>query len=250
MLNPTLDVGMESIFRSTSQMDVQTPTFVAPLPITAPTMTSSTIATTTTTSQAPTLPTIVPSTIIQNLPNFGSLFRFDDRLRSLEENFSEFRQTNQFAGAVSSIPGIVNHYMDQRMNEAVKVAIQIQSDRLHDYSPKVQSQRRVNPKIHDVIKKEVEKILDAGLIYLISDSPWVSPVHCVPKKGGMTVFTNDEKELVPTRLVTGWRVCIDYRKLNEATPKDHFPLPFIDQMLERLTGNEYYCFLHGFLGYF
>ncbi|GKA13660.1 reverse transcriptase domain-containing protein [Tanacetum coccineum] len=79
-----------------------------------------------------------------------------------------------------------------------------------DYEPAVQHQRRVNPKIHDVIKKEVEKLLDAGLIYPISDSPWVSPVHCVPKKGGMTVVTNDENELVPTRLVTGWRVCIDY----------------------------------------
>ncbi|GJX71385.1 reverse transcriptase domain-containing protein [Tanacetum coccineum] len=112
------------------------------------------------------------------------------------------------------------------------------------------TQRRVNPKIHDVIKKEVEKLLDAGLIYPISDSPWVSPVHCVPKKGGMTVVTNDENELVPTRLVTGWRVCIDYRKLNEATQKDHFPLPFMDQMLERLTGNEYYCFLDGFSSYF
>nr|GFA11688.1 reverse transcriptase domain-containing protein [Tanacetum cinerariifolium] len=72
-----------------------------------------------------------------------------------------------------------------------------------DYSPKVQSQIRVNPKIHDVIKKEVEKLLDAGLIYPISDSPWVSPIHCVSKKGGMTVIKNDENELVPTRLVTG-----------------------------------------------
>nr|GEY89700.1 reverse transcriptase domain-containing protein [Tanacetum cinerariifolium] len=119
-----------------------------------------------------------------------------------------------------------------------------------DFSPKVQSQRRVNPKIHDVIKKEVKKLLDVGLIYPISNSPWVSPIHCVPKKGGMTVIKNDENELVPTRLVTGWRVCIDYRKLNEATRKDHFPLPFMDQMLERLAGNEYYCFLDGFSGYF
>nr|GFA80796.1 reverse transcriptase domain-containing protein [Tanacetum cinerariifolium] len=62
--------------------------------------------------------------------------------------------------------------------------------------------------------------------------PWVRPIHCVPKKGGITVIKNDENELVPTRLVTGWRVCIDYRKLNEATRKDHFPLPFMDQMLE------------------
>nr|GEY11304.1 reverse transcriptase domain-containing protein [Tanacetum cinerariifolium] len=71
-----------------------------------------------------------------------------------------------------------------------------------------------------------------------------------PKKRGMTIVTNDENELVPTRLVTGWRVCIDYRKLNEATRKDHFPLPFMDQMLERLVENEYYCFLDGFSGYF
>nr|GEX66585.1 DNA-directed DNA polymerase [Tanacetum cinerariifolium] len=119
-----------------------------------------------------------------------------------------------------------------------------------DYIPKVQSQRRVNPKIHDVIKKEVEKLLDARLIYPISDSPWVSLVHCVPKKGGMIVVTNDENELVPTRLVIGWRVCIDYRKLNEATRKDHFPLPFMDQMLERLAGNKYCCFLDGFSCYF
>ncbi|GJR86544.1 hypothetical protein Tco_0210555 [Tanacetum coccineum] len=73
-----------------------------------------------------------------------------------------------------------------------------------DYKPAVQHQRRVNPKIHDVIKKEVEKLLDAGLIYPISDSPWVSPVHCVPKKGGFTVVENDENELIPTRLVTEW----------------------------------------------
>ncbi|GJR71527.1 reverse transcriptase domain-containing protein [Tanacetum coccineum] len=115
-----------------------------------------------------------------------------------------------------------------------------------DYKPAVQHQRWVNQKIYEVIKKEVEKLLDARLIYPISDSPWVSPVHCVPKKGGFTVVENDENELIPTRLVTGWRVCIDYRKLNEATRKDHFPLPFMDQMLERLAGNEYYCFLDGF----
>nr|GEV81278.1 reverse transcriptase domain-containing protein [Tanacetum cinerariifolium] len=119
-----------------------------------------------------------------------------------------------------------------------------------DYKPVVQSQRRVNPKIHEVIKKEVIKLLDAKMIYPISDSLWVSPIHCVPKKGGITVVENKNNELIPTRLVTGWRVCIDYRKLNDATRKDHFPLPFIDQMLERLAGNEFYCFLNGFSGYF
>ncbi|GJU04740.1 reverse transcriptase domain-containing protein [Tanacetum coccineum] len=90
----------------------------------------------------------------------------------------------------------------------------------------------------------------AGLIYPISGIPWVSPVHCVPKKGGMTVVKNEDNELIPTRLVTGWRVCIDYRKLNDATHNDHFPLSFMDQMVEHLAGNEYYCFLYGFSRYF
>nr|GEX37595.1 reverse transcriptase domain-containing protein [Tanacetum cinerariifolium] len=119
-----------------------------------------------------------------------------------------------------------------------------------DFEPAVQHQRRVNPKIYDVIKQEVLKLLDAGLIYPISNSPWVSPVHCVPKKGGFTVVEYEDNELISTHLITGWRVCIDYRKLNEATGKDHFPLPFMDQMLERLAGNQYYCFLDGFYGYF
>ncbi|GKD62985.1 DNA-directed DNA polymerase [Tanacetum coccineum] len=119
-----------------------------------------------------------------------------------------------------------------------------------DFKLAVQHQRRVNLKIHEVIKKEVVKLLDSGLIYPISDSPWVSPVHCVPKKGGMTVIENEDNELIPTRLVTGCRVCIDYRKLNDVTRKYHFPLPFMDQMLERHEGNEYYCFLDGFSGYF
>ncbi|GJW39081.1 hypothetical protein Tco_0064926 [Tanacetum coccineum] len=99
-----------------------------------------------------------------------------------------------------------------------------------DYKPAVQHQRRVNPKIHDVIKKEVENSL--MLINLprpnLEDSPWVSPIHYVPKKGGFTVVENDENELIPTQLVTGWRVFIDYQKLNEATRKDHFPLPFME----------------------
>nr|GEZ72040.1 DNA-directed DNA polymerase [Tanacetum cinerariifolium] len=119
-----------------------------------------------------------------------------------------------------------------------------------DYKPAVQSQRRVNPKIHDVIKKEVIKLLNAGTIYPISDSPWVSPIYCVPKKGGMTIVANKNNELIPTRLVTGWRVCIDYKKLNDATRKDHFPLPLMDQMVERLAEKEFYCFLDGFSGYF
>nr|GEW36630.1 reverse transcriptase domain-containing protein [Tanacetum cinerariifolium] len=119
-----------------------------------------------------------------------------------------------------------------------------------DFEPAVQHQRKANPKIYDVIKQEVIKLLEAGLIYHISDSPWVSPVHYIPKKGGFTVVENEDNELILTRLVMGWRVCIDYRKLNEATCKDHFPPSFMDQMLERLARNQYYCFLDGFSGYF
>ncbi|GJZ42671.1 reverse transcriptase domain-containing protein [Tanacetum coccineum] len=104
--------------------------------------------------------------------------------------------------------------------------------------------------MQEVVNKEIIKLLDTGIIYPIADSPWVSPIHCVPKKGGIIVVTNENDELVPTRTVTGWRVCIDYRKLNEATTKDHFPLPFMDQMLERLAGNKYFYFLDGFLDIF
>ena len=119
-----------------------------------------------------------------------------------------------------------------------------------EFKPVVQPQRRLNPNMQEVVKKEVLKLLDAGLIYPISDSAWVSPTQVVPKKGGMTVVENEKNELIPTRTITGWRVCIDYRRLNVATRKDHFPLPFIDQMLERLSGQQFYCFLDGFSGYF
>jgi len=99
------------------------------------------------------------------------------------------------------------------------------------------------------VRKEVLKLLEAGLIYPILDSSWVSPVQVVPKKGGMIVVKNDRDELIPIRTVTGWRMCIDYSKLNEATRKDHYPLPFMDQMLERLAGQSFYCFLDGYSGY-
>jgi len=112
--------------------------------------------------------------------------------------------------------------------------------------PCIQSQRRLSQNLHDVVKKEVLKLLDAGIIYPISDSKWVSPIHVVPKKGGTTVVKNEKNELIPTRIVTGWRMCVDYRRLNTVTLKDHFPLPFIDQMLERLTSHKYFCYLDGY----
>ncbi|CAA7035438.1 unnamed protein product [Microthlaspi erraticum] len=108
----------------------------------------------------------------------------------------------------------------------------------------------LNPNLKEVVKKEILKLLDAGIIYPISDSTWISPVHCVPKKGGITVIKNDKEELIPTRTIVGHRMCIDYRKLNSASRKDHFPLPFIDQMLERLANHPFYCFLDGYSGFF
>ncbi|GJS43434.1 reverse transcriptase domain-containing protein [Tanacetum coccineum] len=143
-----------------------------------------------------------------------------------------------FAWKTTDIPGICPSFCKHK--------IQL----LDDKKPVVQKQRRLNPNMQEVVKKEIMKLLDTGIIYPIADSPWVSPIHCVPKKGGITVVTNENDELVPTRTVTGWRVCIDYRKLNEATAKDHFPLPFMDQMLERLTGNKYFYSLDAFSGYF
>ena len=77
----------------------------------------------------------------------------------------------------------------------------------------------------------------------------MSPVQVVPKKGGTTVIKIESNVLIPSRIVTGWRICIDYRKLNKATKKDHFPLSFMDQMLDRLARHEYYCFLDGYSGY-
>ena len=71
----------------------------------------------------------------------------------------------------------------------------------------------------------------------------------VPKKGGFTIIRNEKNELIPTRIVIGWRVCIDYRKINTATRKDHYPLHFIDQILDKLAGNPHYCFLNGYSGY-
>ena len=104
-----------------------------------------------------------------------------------------------------------------------------------DAKPIVEYQRRLNPKMKDVVRNEVLKLLEAGRIYPIADSRWVSHVHCVPKKGGIIVVPNENNELIPQRIVVGYRMCIDFRKVNKVTKKDHYPLPFIDKMLERLS---------------
>jgi len=103
--------------------------------------------------------------------------------------------------------------------------------------------------MQEAIHTKIVKLLDNRIIYPISDNQWVNHVHTIPKKSNFTIVENENKELVQTRLPTKIRVCIDYRKLNAATHKDHFPLSFIDQMLEHFAGHEYYCFLDGYLGY-
>ncbi|KAL6317889.1 hypothetical protein AAG906_030796 [Vitis piasezkii] len=116
--------------------------------------------------------------------------------------------------------------------------------------PTRQPQRRLNPHMQEVVRAEVLKLLQAGIIYPISDSTWVSPTQVVPKKSGITVVKGENGDEVSTRLTTSWRVCIDYRKLNTVTRKDHFSLPFMDQVLERVFGHPFYCFLDGYSGYF
>ncbi|CAM8978304.1 unnamed protein product [Rhodiola kirilowii] len=114
--------------------------------------------------------------------------------------------------------------------------------------PSREPQRRLNPIMMEIVQKEIQKLLDADVIYPISDSQWVSPVHIVPKKTGITIEEDAEGKMVTIRVKNGWRMCIDYRKLNAVTRKDHFHLPFIDQMLDRLAGKLYFCFLDGFSG--
>ena len=111
-------------------------------------------------------------------------------------------------------------------------------------------QRRLNPHMQEVVRAEVLKLLQASIIYPISDSTWVSPTQVVPKKSGVTTVLNEKGEEMPTRLTTGWRICINYRRINEVTRKDHFPPPFMDQLLERISSHPFYCFLDGYSGYF
>ena len=113
-----------------------------------------------------------------------------------------------------------------------------------------QPQRMMNAHFQEVVRIEVLKLLQAGIIYPISDSTWISPTQVVPKKSGVKIVKNEKGEELSTRLTTGWRVCIDYRRLNEVTRKYHFPLPFNDHLLERVSGHPLYCFLNGYSGYF
>ena len=155
-----------------------------------------------------------------------------------------------FLGPLDSMPAIIAADLDPKQEEKLievlkehkralgwtisdlkGISPSVCMHRIHleeNAKPSREMQRRLNPNMQEVVRTEVLKMLDAGIIYHISDSTWVSPVQVVPKKGGITVVENKSGELVPTRTSTKWRVCIDYRKLNSATRKDHFPLPFID----------------------
>ena len=109
---------------------------------------------------------------------------------------------------------------------------------LDDVVPVVDTQRRFNPKMKEVVRKEVIRLLDAGVIYPISDSKWVSPAHCIPRQGGLDAAMNENGELVPIRPIVGYRMCIDFRKLSRETQKNHKPIQFMDKILERLTRSE------------
>jgi hypothetical protein len=117
-----------------------------------------------------------------------------------------------------------------------------------DHKPIHEHQQQLKNAVREVVKKEVLKLLKAGVIYPVSDSEWVNPVQVVPKKGGTTVIRNEKNELIPQWTVTSWQMCICYRKLSKATRKDHFLLPFIDEMLERLANHSFFCYLDGYFG--
>lgn len=101
----------------------------------------------------------------------------------------------------------------------------------------------------EVVKKEIMKLFDVGMIYSIFESKWISLVQVVPKKVGVIVVENKEGELVPTRFQSEWCIYIDYRKLNSTNRKYHFQLQFINKMLERLAVKSHYYCLDGFLGF-
>jgi len=117
------------------------------------------------------------------------------------------------------------------------------------HRPSRQPQCHLNSNVQKVVKKEVVMLLDTRIIYPISDSEWVSPVHVMPKEGGMTIIKNERDELICTKTITGWRMCIDYGRLNQATRKDHFFPFFINQMLKTLTRHSFFCYFDGYSGF-
>ncbi|XP_072087222.1 uncharacterized protein [Arachis hypogaea] len=207
------------------------------------------------------IPSDIPTTSSTSQRSFHQ--RFEDLHRKIDryerrnqrrflEIFKKLQINIPFAEAIEQMPlyaKFLKELMTKKRSWRNEETVLLTEECKEDARTYIQAQRRLNPVMKEVVQKEVMKLWQAGVIYPISDSPWVSPIHVVPKKGGITVVPNERNELIPTRTVTGWRMCIDYRKLNEATRKDHFPLLFMDQMLERLAGHAYYCFLDGYSGY-
>nr|GEY71634.1 hypothetical protein [Tanacetum cinerariifolium] len=151
--------GIDSIFESTLRVDVSVMTTAELALVSATTLSPPSIPTISHVKQTPApSPANVPRSSLQDLPNFGSLFGFDHRLKTLETNFSEFMQTNQFVKTVSSILGIVDKYIDQRMNEAVKVAVRLQSDRLQDEAQAKNEDflNKLDENIQKIIKEQVK----------------------------------------------------------------------------------------------
>ncbi|GKB32690.1 hypothetical protein Tco_0872091, partial [Tanacetum coccineum] len=168
MLNPSPDTGIDSIFNlnteSTSLIDVPVTTIAEPPLLSTTTLPPPPTPLITHLQQTPVpTPATVPSSSLQDLPNFGSLFGFDHRLKTLENDFSEFKQTNQFAAAVSSIPGIVDTYLANKMNEAVKTAVQLQSDRLRDEAQAKNEDflNKLDDNIKKIIKDQVKEQVKA-----------------------------------------------------------------------------------------
>ncbi|RVW82392.1 Retrovirus-related Pol polyprotein from transposon 17.6 [Vitis vinifera] len=176
----------------------------------------------------------------------------------MEENIDEFFSTIVKEECVQVATEWKEKYTIQYLNsvekdeESKKEEVEISKPELKPlpHGLNKATTKKAKSLMQDVVRNEVLKLLDAGIIYPISNSSWVSPTQVVPKKSGITVMKNDEGKLIPTRLTTGWRVCIDFRKLNAVAKKNHFPLPFLDQVLERVAGHDYYCFLDGYSGYF
>ncbi|GJR44413.1 hypothetical protein Tco_1312516 [Tanacetum coccineum] len=168
MLNPRPDTGIDSIFtlntEATSLVDVSVTTIAEPPLVSATTLPPPPTPLITHMQQTPVpTQTTVPSTSLQDLPNFGSLFGFDHRLKTLETDFSEFKQTNQFAEAVSSILGIVDAYLANKMNEAVKTVVQVQSDRVRDEAQAENEDflNKLDDNIKKIIKNQVKEQVKA-----------------------------------------------------------------------------------------
>ena len=204
-------------------------------------------------------------------PNEDKALPYEERPPKLELKPLPSHLQYAFLGAEETFPIIISSFLEMNQENQLLEKLRthrtalgwtiadikgisplICTHRIHleeDVKPSRQPQRRLNLIMKEVVKNEVLKLLDVGVIYPIADSKWVSPTQVVPKKSRVTVVANENNELILTRVTSDWRVCIDYRKLNAGTRKDHFPLPFVDQMLERVARHEFYCFLDGYSGY-